>query len=291
MERFQIQGLICPVFTPFTQDKKCVNFEVIDKYGNHLKSKGIQCVLVNGVTGEGTCLRIDERKRLAEEWLKVCRKYGIKMVLCIGGCGIADVYDLCEHAEKIGVDCITLLPDLFYKPKIEGDLVEYFKYVCKHCPTRPVYYFHIPEYTKVHVNILRFYELIGKSCTNFCGVFYRCGDVELAYDLHKTGCHVILCTDTLLPGVMTLGFNTFCMISLNVCTDSVHQIYEHMCNSKLREAYDVYNKYYTFIKEICNNQVAYCDWVEVFKCKFNKVVDFNVGGVRKPHVTFPNKKY
>lgn len=122
---------------------------MIDKYGHYLKSKGIQGVLVNGVTGEGTTLRIDERKRLAEEWLKVCRKYGLSMVLCIGGCDIDDLYQLCEHAEKIGVDCITLLPDLFYKPRCEEDLVEYFKYVSKYCPTRPVYYYHIPEHTDV----------------------------------------------------------------------------------------------------------------------------------------------
>lgn len=129
--------------------RRSVNYDLIDKYCQYLKSKGVQGVLVNGVTGEGTCLRIDERKRLAEEWLKMCRKYGLSMVLCIGGCDIDDVYQLCEHAEKIGVDCITLMPDLFYKPKCEEDLVEYFKYVCKYCPTRPVYYYHIPEYTYV----------------------------------------------------------------------------------------------------------------------------------------------
>lgn len=129
--------------------RKSINYDVIDKYCQYLKTKAIQGVFVNGVTGEGTCLKIDERKRLAEEWLKVCRKYGLYMVLCIGGCGIDDVYQLCEHAEKIGVDSIVLLPDLFYNPKIEEDLVEYFKDICKYCPTRPIYYFHIPEYTNV----------------------------------------------------------------------------------------------------------------------------------------------
>lgn len=130
--------------------RRTVNYDVIDKYCQYLKSKGIQGVLVNGVTGEGTCLRIDERKRLAEEWLKVCRKYGLNMTLCIGGCDIDDVYHLCEHAEKLGVDCIVLMPDLFYKPRIEEDLVEYCKNVCKYCPTRPIYYYHIPEYTSVN---------------------------------------------------------------------------------------------------------------------------------------------
>lgn len=48
--------------------RRTINYDVIDKYGQYLKSKGIQGVLVNGVTREGTTLRVDERKRLAEEW-------------------------------------------------------------------------------------------------------------------------------------------------------------------------------------------------------------------------------
>lgn len=105
--------------------------------------------MVNGTVGEGTCLRIEEHKRLAEEWLKVSRKFGLTMMLAIGGVGVADVYDLAEHAEKIGVDCIVLMPDTFYKPRVEEDLVDYMKDIVKYCPTRPIYYYHIPTYTDV----------------------------------------------------------------------------------------------------------------------------------------------
>lgn len=129
--------------------RKTINYDVIEKYGVYLKTKGIQGVFVNGVTGEGTTLRIDERKHLAEEWLKVCRKHGLTMVLCIGGADIADVYEMTEHAEKIGVDCIVLLPDLFYKPRTEEDLVNYFKDINKYVSRVPLFYYHIPEYTDV----------------------------------------------------------------------------------------------------------------------------------------------
>lgn len=77
------------------------------------------------------------------------RKYGLTMVLTVGGIDIADVYDLVEHAEKIGVDAIVLLPNIFYKPKIEEDLVEYFKIINKYTTRVPLYYYHIPEYTNV----------------------------------------------------------------------------------------------------------------------------------------------
>lgn len=48
-----------------------VVYDTIDQYCEYLKNNGIGGVLVNGTTGEGTCLRVDERKKLAEEWQKV----------------------------------------------------------------------------------------------------------------------------------------------------------------------------------------------------------------------------
>lgn len=127
-----------------------MNYEIIDKYAQWLKQKGITGVLVNGTTGEGTCLRLDERKRTAETWLEACRKYQLTCMVQIAGCGIADVYDLAEHAEKIGVDACLCLPDLFFRPTWEEDLVDYLKDISKYCPTRPLYYYHIPAFTGVN---------------------------------------------------------------------------------------------------------------------------------------------
>lgn len=105
-------------------------------------------------------MTVEERKRLAEEWLKIARKYGMHMILSIGGTDISDVYDLAEHAEKINVDAIVLLPDLFYKPATEEDLVEYFKDIFKYAPTRPFYYYHIPEHTNLYRKLSSLYYFL-----------------------------------------------------------------------------------------------------------------------------------
>lgn len=106
--------------------------------------------MVNGLTGEGMTLCLDERKRLAEEWFRVTRKHQLKMLLNIGGTDIADVYELAEHAEKLNVDGILVLPDLFYRPVVEEDLLQYIRDVAKYAPNTPVLYYHIPIMTAVH---------------------------------------------------------------------------------------------------------------------------------------------
>lgn len=107
-------------------------------------------MLVNGTTGEGVCQRIEERKRSLEEWLKSCRKYDLKSMVHVGGASISNVCDLAEHAEENAVDSVLCLPELFFKPTCEEDLVHYLKDVADHCPTRPLFYYHFPAFSGVN---------------------------------------------------------------------------------------------------------------------------------------------
>lgn len=68
----------------------------------------------------------------------------------IGGTSIANVYDLAEHAEANKADAVICLPELFFKPTNEEDLVDYLKKIAEHCPSRPFFYYHFPAFTKVN---------------------------------------------------------------------------------------------------------------------------------------------
>lgn len=130
--------------------KRTIRFDVIDKYASWLNQRDIKGVLVNGTTGEGVCQRFDERKRNFEEWLKSSRKYDLKCMVQVGGAGVSTVYDLAEHAEEKKADAVLCLPDLFFKPTCEEDLVDYLSKVADYCPTRPFFYYHFPTFSKVN---------------------------------------------------------------------------------------------------------------------------------------------
>lgn len=115
-----------------------------------MKQNGVTGVLANGTISEGMCLSVKERKHLAEEWLKACRKYGLTFMVQVGGTTVTDVHDLAEHAEKIGADAVLCLPELFFKPTSAEDLIHYLQEVGSHCPSRTLLYYHIPGQTEVN---------------------------------------------------------------------------------------------------------------------------------------------
>lgn len=110
---------------------------------------GMHGVMINGMTGEGTVMTLDERMRLTEKWHEITRKYDMKMLVNIGGMDLSSVYMLAEHAERLKADAVMLMPDLFYKPMTEEDLLMYMKDIMMHMPTRPVLYYHIPMMTGI----------------------------------------------------------------------------------------------------------------------------------------------
>lgn len=134
----------------------------------------------------------------------------------------------------------------------------------------------------------RFVDLVTKYVNNFGGIFYGHTDIVVAQELLKMNVHVIIVHDTLLVGLKTLGFDTFSFIGLNIWADRFKEILDLLNNYKLREAIDIHVKILDNIKDLFKNQML--DLVDIFKMKFNKIVDFNVGGVRKPIVTL-NKMY
>lgn len=104
---------------------------------------------MNGTSGEGMCLSVEERKRTAEVWKTVCQKYHLSLMLQIGGAPLIDVIELASHAEQIKVDSILCLPELYFKPKTEYDLLKYFQTIAEYCPNTPLLYYHIPALTGV----------------------------------------------------------------------------------------------------------------------------------------------
>ena len=80
----RLKGLIPATFTPLNADGE-VNLKIISDYVQYLADNGIEYIFVNGTTGEGPSFTVEERKTLAEVWLKASKEVLKGVMVHVGG--------------------------------------------------------------------------------------------------------------------------------------------------------------------------------------------------------------
>ena len=174
-----IKGLVAAPLTPFLPNGD-INLTIIKSYAAFLVRNGVIGVFVNGTTGEGPSLTISERKLLAEEWVKVAPKE-LKIIVQVGHNSFPESIDLIHHAKKIGAYGVGSLPNLFFKPNSVSDLAKYIRAQCAAEPDLPYYYYHIPSFTGVDIQIHSLFEMLH-DVSNLRGVKFSFEDL-LDYSL------------------------------------------------------------------------------------------------------------
>ncbi|XP_055535950.1 N-acetylneuraminate lyase-like [Wyeomyia smithii] len=279
MKKFLFKGFMAPVFTAYHDDKeKTINYEIIPAYAKYLKAKGVNAVLVNGTSGEGMLLNVDERIKVADVWKKACTENDMIIMVQIGGAPFPDVVTLAKHAEKADVDAILCLPELFFKPNSPEKLTEYLRNVALHCPTIPLFYYHIPMFTDVNVHMPKFLDLAEKAIPNFGGIKYTSAELDQGSSCLMPGRTIFLGADSILCPAVAAGFDSFIMTTLNIFPELSAKIVRCMQNNDVEEARSVQQELNKKIYEI----LKYGDWVTAMKRAFNERCDLNLGKTRAP---------
>ncbi|MBT3443607.1 MAG: N-acetylneuraminate lyase, partial [Flavobacteriaceae bacterium] len=95
-----IEGIIAAPFTPMDKNKE-INPLVISDYAKKLKKDGLSGVFICGTTGEGMLMTLEERKIIAEEWIKF-QQDDFKVIVHVGTTSIKQSQELAQHAQQIG---------------------------------------------------------------------------------------------------------------------------------------------------------------------------------------------
>lgn len=139
--------MVAATFTPFDEHGE-LNLPKIEDYCKYLQRNGIHHIYVNGTTGEGASLTVDERKQIVEKWLSVA-KGKLSVTVHVGSINIKESKELARHAQEVGADAIGALPSLFFKPQSLDALVDYCRLIAAEAPSLPFYYYHLPVFTGV----------------------------------------------------------------------------------------------------------------------------------------------
>ncbi|KAJ7992981.1 hypothetical protein DPEC_G00267710 [Dallia pectoralis] len=170
-------GLVAATFTPLTS-KGEINLAEIGPYVDYLlEQQGVKSIFVNGTTGEGMSLTVEERKLLAAEW---CNKAKYKMdnvIVHVGCLSLKDSQELARHAGEIGADGIAVISPSFFKPATADALKQFLQEVAAVAPAVPFYYYHIPAVTGVHLQSRDVLEGIEALIPSFRGLKFSGSDL------------------------------------------------------------------------------------------------------------------
>jgi N-acetylneuraminate lyase len=143
-----IKGLVAPVVTAFTADGE-LDIARVSVQAAFLNASGVHWVFTAGTTGESVDLTVEERKRLAEEWIRVAPKYDMHVIVHVGTDSVVDAVDMAKHAAAHGADAIAAMPPTYLRPATVEALVQTVGRIAAVAPQTPFYYYHIPSLTGV----------------------------------------------------------------------------------------------------------------------------------------------
>jgi N-acetylneuraminate lyase len=167
-----LQGLIAAPFTPFHSNGK-LDISLIPAYYNFLKQNGITGAFINGSTGEGVSISLQEKKAVAQAWANCSnRDPDFKVMVFLGGTCLADCIDLAKHAYDIGLYAVSLTAPFYFKPANVDMLAQACIQVAESVPNMPFYYYHIPVLTGVNLPMFDLVQALDGRLPNFAGIKY-----------------------------------------------------------------------------------------------------------------------
>lgn len=169
------EGLIAAPLTAFHPDGT-VNLEIIPSYVAFLQSNGITGVFVNGTTGEGFSLSIEDRMAIAEQWVKAASSPFIVIVHVSHTCQ-GSAAEMARHAARIGARGVGEMGPIVYRPNSVEGLADHAAQTAAEVPELDYYYYHIPSISGICFPMTDFLSAATSRIPNLAGIKYSHDDL------------------------------------------------------------------------------------------------------------------
>jgi dihydrodipicolinate synthase/N-acetylneuraminate lyase len=133
----KLRGAIAAAVTPLKDHGLHLDVDGLASLTWFLADGGIDGLLACGTTGEGMLLSVEERKRVAEGFIRA-RPDGFLVAVHAGAQTSADTMALSAHALGIGADAVAVIAPPYY-PLDESELLRHFVGAASACEPLPFY--------------------------------------------------------------------------------------------------------------------------------------------------------
>ena len=158
-------GLMPAMVTPFDERGE-LDLGATEAVIERFIQAGVSGISPLGSTGEATHLTFDERKRFAEEVVRIVAGR-VPLVVGVGTSGTRETVELAHHAERAGADAVLVVSPFYWKVGEEG-LFRHFATVAASVDI-PVLVYNLPMLTGVDLSP----SLVGRiadECANVVGI-------------------------------------------------------------------------------------------------------------------------
>lgn len=132
-----LSGAIAASVTPLRDGGSRPDEEAIGPLVRFLSDGGVDGAFVCGTTGEGVLLTVDERRRVAEGFVRA-RPEGFAIAVHAGAQSTADTVALATHAKEIGADAVAVIAPPYF-PLDDAALFEHLRSAAEACGALPFY--------------------------------------------------------------------------------------------------------------------------------------------------------
>jgi len=161
-------GLVAAAFTPMRPNGD-IDLAAVPGLVDHLVGEGVAGLFCNGTTGEGESLTPEERQALAAAFVSATGDR-VRVFVQVGANSLRVARGLAAHAGEIGAGAISMTPPAYFKPACVADLVECLREVSREAPGVPLYYYHLPAFTGVRLDMAELLRKAGEAIPDFAGI-------------------------------------------------------------------------------------------------------------------------
>lgn len=196
--------LIAAAHTPFDGDG-ALDLVPVAAQVAHLRSVGVDGVLVAGSTGEGSSLTTDERRRLAAHWVEAGD--GLEVMIQVGHASVHEAIELARHAAECGAAGICAAPPSWFPIDSPRVLADVCAEIASAAPNVPFLYYHIPVLSHVHVKMAALLDIVRGEVPNFAGIKFTHDDAEdfVACRARHDGVRMLWGRDEVLVAGLSVG--------------------------------------------------------------------------------------
>jgi 2-dehydro-3-deoxy-D-pentonate aldolase len=159
------RGLMPAMVTPFDERGE-VDLEATEAVVERFIEAGVDGISPLGSTGEFSHLTGDERKRFAEEVVRIVAGR-VPLVIGVGAAGTKEMVELARHVESVGADAVLVVLPLYWKVGEEA-LFRHFATVAESVGI-PVVIYNLPMLTGIDLSP-SLVARIADECPNAVGI-------------------------------------------------------------------------------------------------------------------------